>query len=100
MLAINNNILCYIVYVVCYYHLIRILDSYSVWHGEEDIATTTTDAGQHEGTTPRLLSHMFDSDPNSFWHSTDDTVGELKSVSTVFNEPIDFGELVLMKRQD
>ena len=55
----------------------------SIWHGEVDIATFSTNAGHN---ADHKLANLFDNDENTLWHSASDfdTNADIKRISISF----------------
>ena len=56
--------------------------SFSVWHGETNIASYATDGGEYSDTS--RLEKMFDDDLNTMWHSHEDTKNKVQTVTINF----------------
>ena len=69
----------------------------TVWHGETNIATYSTDSGQWSDDF--ALSKMFDDENSlSLWHSHQNAIGTVRTLTIAFSSPIDFQHLQIMKR--
>ena len=54
-----------------------------IWHGDSEIATTTTDAGIWNSNYK--LEYMFDGQPSSFWQSARSSQGLSKTITIHFH---------------
>ena len=71
----------------------------SVWHGETNIASYTTDSGVWDSGDDYALKNMFDDESSlSIWHSNRDARGTVRTLTITFSSPIDFKHLQIMKR--
>ena len=75
-----------------------IISGYSVWYGEEDIATVKNEAGIWNDDYE--VANMFDSDDNTLWHSAGSFEFGPKTMGVEFKEPINFVDITILKRQD
>ena len=85
---------------VCHYNIPA-----QVWHGESDVATITSNAGQYDETYG--VENMFDDDYSddsqvlwrgTYWFSDPNQKVLPKPIAIEFAEPIQFHELTILKR--